>query len=154
MAQPLLEGKVEHDDRELIISGLRARVRDLEGELQTERLKNVGIDSGVKHLREALTPVYNGLRRIFGEMDGMGISAEPERAASPKASAAWESWKHKLGGKAAEAIDILMVHGELNAVQLRLHLHCGQNYIYKVISQLNVAGLLKKNGGKISLKEL
>ncbi len=157
MAQALLEGKVEHDDRDLIISGLRARVRDLEQELQAERLKNIGIDSGVKHLREALAPAYNGLRRIFGEMDGMGVSAEPSAQAAAKPSAAWDSWKQRMGpnSAAAKIIDILMLHGRLTNTQIRIHLGTSRmQTVYDAISKLNKASLLNKNGDEFSLKEL
>jgi len=154
MAQPLLEGKVEHDDRDLIISGLRSHVRELQEELQAEKGKNIGIDSGVKHLREALRPVYNGLRQIFGEMDAMGVGDEPERVSSSKKSAVWESWKNKLGGKTGSAIDILLIHGEMSAQQLRIHLKCGNEYVYKVITNLSNANIINRRDGKISLKEL
>lgn len=73
---------------------------------------------------------------------------------NPATNAVWDSWKQKLGGKAAEAIDVLVLHGEMNAEQLRIHLKCGKNYVYNVISSLHKASLINKNSGKISLKEL
>lgn len=153
--QPLLEGKVEHDDRDLIISGLRARVRELEEQLHEERGKGAAVSSGVANLRKQLSPLYNALRAVFGEIDAMGIGEiQPHQNGAPRASAAWESWKQKLGGKPAEAIDALLLHGEMNAQQLRIHLRCGRDYVYNVVHTLHKASLINKNGGKISLKEL
>lgn len=139
-----------HDDRDTIIAGLREQLRQAREELAAERSKGSGVEEGVAQLRAALLPLKDGLDRIFGILP----ASELPSVASPRKSAAWESWKSKLGGKAAEAIDVLMLHGEMNAVQLRLHLQCGKDYVYNVISQLHKAQLINKNGGKISLKEL
>ena len=49
---------------------------------------------------------------------------------------------------------MLLLHGELNRTQLRLHLSCATRSITDVVYKLNQAGLINKNGGKISLKEL
>jgi hypothetical protein len=92
---------------------------------------------------------------VFGQIESMGVSASPsETAASPAKSAVWESWKQQLGGKAGDAIDVLMLHGELSAAQLRLHLKCGNEYVYKVITKLANANLINRRDGKVSLKEL
>jgi hypothetical protein len=153
MSQLLLEGKV--DDRDLIIDGLRRRVAQLEEELQAERSKANSVEAGAMQLRAALNPLYTALRRIYGQMDEMGIEDAPPTTKGPRrASEAWESWKQKLGGKPAQAIDTLLLHGEMNAPQLRIHLQCGRDYVYNVISILHKANLINKNGGRISLKEL
>lgn len=156
MSQPLLEGRVEKkhsdEDLELINEGLRAQVRQLKEELQIERTKNSGYDQGIRNIRTALGPFYADLKRLFGEMDAIGVGES--QTSSPKASAAWDSWKKRLGGKPAEAIDVLLIHGEMTAVQLRLHLHCATDYVYQVISKLNKVDLIEKRDGRIRLKEL
>lgn len=127
----------------------------LKNELRMERVKNAKLEIGVKELRTTLMPLYSALQMIFGVMDDMDVAtaAGPTPVATAK-SAVWDSWKKKLGGKPAEAIDVLMLHGEMNAKQLRLHLRCGNDYIYNVISKLWTAGVINKHGGRISLKEL
>lgn len=156
MSQPLLEGRVQKkhsdEDLQLINEGLRAKVLQLEGDLRTERTKNAGIDRAVQNIRDALGPFYNGMRLLFGEMDAIGVGES--QTSSPKASAVWESWKEKLGGKAGGAIDALLLHGEMNAQQLRIHLKCGNEYVYKVITKLASANLIDRRDKKIRLKDL
>ena len=156
MSQPLLEGRVQKkhsdEDLQLINDGLRAKVLQLEGDLRTERTKNAGIDRAVQNIRDALGPFYNGMRLLFGEMDAIGVGES--QTSSPKASAVWESWKEKLGGKAGGAIDALLLHGEMNAQQLRIHLKCGNEYVYKVITKLASANLIDRRDKKIRLKDL
>ena len=156
MSQPLLEGRVQKkhsdEDLQLINEGLRAKVLQLEGDLRTERTKNAGIDRAVQNIRDALGPFYNGMRLLFGEMDAIGVGES--QTSSPKASAVWESWKEKLGGKAGGAIDALLLHGEMNAQQLRIHLKCGIEYVYKVITKLASGNLIDRRDKKIRLKDL
>jgi hypothetical protein len=130
----------------------------LEGELLTERRKNKTIEGGVAELRKILAPLYHALGMVFGQIDAMGIQGEPGPSASaPKNSAAWESWKQKMGpnSAAAKIIDILMIHGKLNNTQIRIHLGTSRmQTVYDAISKLNKASLLNKNGDEFSLKEL
>ena len=72
----------------------------------------------------------------------------------PRKAAVWEDWKRKMPGNPAKFIDALMLHGELTQTQLRLHAKCAQGSVAGVVSQLYKAGLISKNGGRISLKEL
>lgn len=127
------------------------QLAEAEDALRVERQKNAGVEAGVHELRAVLNPLYQALQHIYGEMNAFG---EDQAPATVKHSAVWESWKAKLGGQTAEAIDVLMLHKEMNAEQLRVHLHCARTHVYNVISRLNKAGIINKNGGKISLKEL
>lgn len=126
----------------------------LEVELKAERRKNASVEKGVVELRKILSPLYQALGMVFGQVEVMGVTDSRDYAPAPKANAAWESWKQKVGGLAARAIDVLLLHGELNRTQLRLHLSCATRSITDVVYKLNQAGLINKNGGKISLKEL
>ena len=160
MPQPLLlEGRVlpagptvESLQRELYTRN--KQLNDAEEELRTERRKTATIEAGVRGLRQQLSPLYQALQSVFGDIDAMGIADGVSNASSPRTSAVWESWKEKLGGQTATAIDVLALHGEMNADQLRIHLRCARTHVYNVITKLNKAGIINKNGGKISLKDL
>jgi hypothetical protein len=133
---------------------LQTRIRSLEQELIQERAKTAQMERGVQEIRDILTPLYRALRMLFGEMDAMPMSGTSGGAVAPGKKAIWESWKQKLGGQAAKAIDVLMMHGEMNRTQLRIHVGCATRTVTDIIYKLNQAGLINKNGGKISLKEL
>ena len=138
------------------------QLEESEAALRAERQKNAVIERGVAELRTVLTPLYQGLQHIFGEIDATGVdeshgSSASSPASSSRTSAAWESWKQKLGANSAAAkiIDILMVHGELTHTQLRIHIGTSRmQTVYDAVSKLNKAALLNKNGDKFSLKEL
>jgi hypothetical protein len=127
-----------------------------ETELRIERQKNAVLEAGVTNLRQVLMPLYQGLRMIFGELDALGVqdSTTPASGLDPRKAAVWEDWKRKMPGIPARFIDALMLHGELTQTQLRLHAKCAQGSVAGVVSQLWKAGLINKNGGRISLKEL
>ena len=128
------------------------RERDeLRQEIRDERQKNAAIERGVQELRAVLSPLYSGLRHIFGEIEAMGatsVSLEPQK------KAVWEDWKQKLGGLPAKAIEALLIHGEMNRAQLRIQVGCATRSVTDIVYKLNQAGLINKNGGKISLKQL
>ena len=154
----LLEGKV--DDRDETILRLRTQLRESETARLTEQGWANAIEAGVRELRGALNPLYRALRQVFGEIESMGVTeASGGNAApqSPRASAAWDSWKQKMGANSAAAkiIDILKVHGKLNNTQIRIHLGTSRmQTVYDAISKLNKASLLNKNGDEFSLKDL
>lgn len=135
---------------------LKAEIRELRIQLTREQERSSAVEEGASRLRGALSPLYVALQQVFGDLDAMGIEDSGGKQSAPTTakSAVWESWKLKLGGKVAQAIDVLALHGEMNARQLRLHLQCGNDYVYQVVSKLNTNGLINKNGGKISLKQL
>ena len=128
------------------------QLAEVEEALRQERAKNATVESGVRDLRRVLSPLYQALGQVFGEIEGMGVTSAGQPADSK--SAVWESWKQKLGGKAADAIDALRLHGEMTHTQLKIHIRCGQQTVYDTVHRLNKAGIINKNGGKISLKRL
>lgn len=144
---------------------LQARIRQLEQDLFTrnrqlneaedalrqERQKTAQTERGVQELRNVLNPLYSALQHIYGEINNMGVDSTP---ASTKHSVIWESWKQKLGGLPAKAIDALLLHGEMSRTQLRIHVGCATGSVADLVYRLNQAGIINKNGGKISLKEL
>jgi hypothetical protein len=140
------------------IDDLRNQLEDVQTELRRERQKSGTMERGVARLREALTPVYSGLQMIFGEIEATGVSGgsgnSPTPAADSRIAKVWESWKGRLGEGCAKIIDALLLHGEMNTQQLAIatgyHRTTVPTYIYK----LTKAGLINKNGGRFSLKEL
>jgi hypothetical protein len=134
---------------------------EVEEALRQERQKTASVERGVDELRTVLNPLYQALQHIYGEIGAMGVNGAASTVASSapngRASAAWESWKQKLGANSAAAkiIDILMIHGELTHTQLRIHIGTSRmQTVYDAVSKLNKAALLNKNGDKFSLKEL
>lgn len=156
MPQPKLLEMGEPSELEL----LRRRIEELEDELRLERLKveevrqrSVSSGRALTRLRSQLQPWYSALRMVFGELDDAGTETMEQVSASTGLSAKWEMMKAKLGGRQAEFIDLLK-HGEMTAAQLRAAAHCDIRTAYSVIEKMKNAGLLNKNGGKFSLKEL
>jgi hypothetical protein len=162
----LLEGEVVPDvDPE--IERLRARVRGLERETADAKVEakraREDADRALSMLRKQLSPLYRALQAVFGELDAAGVTddvpAESRAASSPngpdvRVAAVWASWKSKLGGGAAKAIDALLVHSDLNTQQLAIATGLHRTTVPKVIYELNKAGLINKNGGRFSLKQL
>jgi hypothetical protein len=142
----------------------RERLAEKEGEIA--RLKNEKQVSlgGVLHLRKVLNPLYQGLQQIFGEIDNMDLpvdAAASESGASskvnPQKAAVWDSWKQKMGGNSAAAriIDALLLHSELTATQLSIHIGTSRmQTVYDAVSRLNKAGVLQKSGDRYRLKEI
>lgn len=140
-----------HDERDTIIAGLREQLRQCREELAAERSKGSGVEEGVAQLRQALAPLKDGLDRIFGILP-TSVAAAP----SVKHAAVWDSWKKRLGGGAVSTIiDALMLHGSLTHQQMAIHVGTSRKQtIYDAVHKLNKAGIIKKNGDEISLKEL
>lgn len=140
------------------IDELRNQLDDAQADARKERQKREAMERGVSRLREALTPVYGGLQMVFGEMDAVGVSETPSSSSAPgvdpRKAAVWEDWKRKISPIAGRFIDALLLHGELTQTQLRLHAKCAAGSVPGVVSQLWKNGLINKNGGRISLKEL
>lgn len=155
MAQPLLEGNV--DNRDELIEHLQGEVKTLtrdlllaKAEAARERRANT---AAVSVLRNQLLPFYQALKSLFGELDKFDtVDASPVAA---KSSAVWETWKRQLGGKQAEFIQAMLDHGhEMTSEQLRVATHTGRSTVPQIIYKLNQLGLINKNGGRFSLKEL
>lgn len=133
---------------------LRIELAEAQGEIRAERNKRATMERGISRLREVLSPLYGGLQMVFGEIETMGVGATAVQGMDPRKAAVWEDWKQKMPGIPARFIDALMLHGELTQQQLRLHAKCARGSVPGVVSQLWKNGLINKNGGKISLKEL
>jgi hypothetical protein len=159
MAQPLLEERSSADE----CTRLRREIAGLEQELQqtketANKAKRAAEDSiqAIRALRSQLQPLYTALKMIFGEIARVEtgtIGNTPGFTGPGGLNPKWEMLKTRLGGRQAEFID-LMQHGEMTAAQLRAAAHCDIRTAYATIEKMKAAGLLNKNGGKFSLKEL
>lgn len=145
------------------IRSLKASLVIMEGERDQAR-------AAIKGLQQVLSPLHRSLRALFGEIEpvvgevphttnlshnGGGESdANLQHAPSTGVRAIWESWISKLGGKPAEIIRVLLEHREMTVPQLKVATHSAANTVYNNISKLSGLGLINKNGGRYSLKEL
>jgi hypothetical protein len=160
MSQSLLEGEVRQDDAVRLkreIAGLEQELEEVKAE--RDQLKQASADSiqAIRALRKLLDPFHTVLRMIYGEISRIdvgqiGVESNGNNSASVL-SPKWQMLKTKLGGRQAEFIDLLQ-HGPMTAAQLRAAAHCDIRTAYSVIERMKAGGLLDKNGGKFSLKDL
>jgi hypothetical protein len=151
------------DDLERQVAKLRGDLSDARHELTRVR---ENANRALKPLRQQLSPLYRALQRVFGELDDAGVPDVPFGAPSSVATSntsgtvdartavIWDSWKSKLGPQCAAVIDALLVHPNLNTTQLAIAVGKNRNTIPNLIYKLNQAGLIDKNGGRFSLKQL
>ena len=110
-------------------------------------------------------PLYRALQAVFGELDAAGVTDDaPQRSPAAQANdapatdartkAVWESWKSRLPPACGKVIDALLLHGELNQAQLKVAARLGTSTVSDSVYKLNKAGLINKNGGRVSLKQL
>ncbi len=134
-------------ERELRLS--RQALTEAERELVRVRSES---DRALGALRKQLSPLYRALQAVFGELDA--VPDQDEGAGQGRVSPVWDAWKSKLSPACGKVIDALLVHKELNGQQICVAAQMGKNTMYDVISRLNRAGVLNKNGGRFSLKQL
>lgn len=168
MPQPLLGeyvgAGVGVDNRDGIIRDLRQRVNELEDELmeanqQAQQLErdNTLMRNAMHVLRQQLEPFRCVIAAIFGEMSVIPVSeAVPVPAGNPsidpRQRAIWDHWKKKIGGKSADAIEALLLHGEMTPQGVAVAIGIHPNNVAKVMYRLNQAGILRKNGRNYALK--
>ena len=155
----LIEGNVDE-------SHSRLRALELENEslrddlaiarAEAERAKNQAVRA-VGELRRQLSPLYQALRMVFGEIDA--IIPETSASASgvapaPQKQAVWDAWKQRLTPNAGKIIDALLTHGDLSSSQVAIATGIASGNVAKYIYELNKASLINKNGGRFSLKQL
>jgi DNA-binding transcriptional ArsR family regulator len=156
----LIEGAVEPMSEDPRLSELEDEVRELRRELQSARsqVRTAQQDAAraVAALRKQLSPLYQALQMVFGEIDQFSTDDYTPSAGGtvePRVRAVWDNWKSKLGST-AKLIDALLLHGEMNTQQLSVATGFHRTTIPAHIFKLNKNGLINKNGGKFSLKQL
>jgi chromosome segregation ATPase len=158
MTMRLIEGEVEPDDGE--ITALHEEIRQLREDLAASRRETAQAkheaSRAVSALRKQLTPLYRALQGVFGELDTVGGEdlAPATTSAEPRVAAIWASWKTRLGGQCGKVIDALLLQSDMNTTQLAIAIGTHRQNIPGLIYKLNQAGLLTKNGGRFSLKQL
>ena len=161
----LLEGIVEVADPR--IAELEAEVRQTRRELADARVEASRVredaERALSMLRRQLSPLYRALQAVFGELDAAGViddggglhgAASQAPSVDARTAAIWMSWKGRLGPQCGKVIDALLLQPEMNTTQLAIAIGTRRQNIPGLIYKLNQAGLLNKNGGKFSLKQL
>lgn len=165
----LIDGEVLADVQPEM-EGLRAEIRSLKRavtDAQTEAARSrEDADRALSMLRRQLGPLYRALQAVFGELDAAGVrddaaSTAPTGATSASALgmdarvvAVYQSWKERLGPSCAKIIDALILHSDLNTQQLAIAAGMSRQNVSNLMVKLNRAGLIAKNGGRFSLKQL
>lgn len=145
MLQPMLEGEyIVNDQRDEVIDAQR-------DELSTLQRQNHQLVAAQRQLRQILGPLYQALRSV---MENLPVEDAPPADVSTRVSSVWQDWKNKLGQPAPKIIDALLKHNELNTQQLAIACGLHRTSIPRGIWILNKAGLINKNGGRFSLKQL
>lgn len=172
--QQLLEGDVDvidAGDDGSEAERLRGELQRVSRERDTLRAENIRlrqrvnqIDGPAAALRQTLDPLYTALRAIMGEIEVIDPRADVAASAAPVAgtapdgriAAVWQAWKEKfgMGSATSRVIDALLTHGELNTPQLKVAGRMAGRTVGDAIYKLNSLGLINKNGGKFSLKQL
>lgn len=152
----LLEGQVE-DDKDVQIAALQDELADVRRALKAATVEaRMARDESARALgalRRQLTPLYRALQGVFGELDAAGAVDDGQAAGGGKA-AQWEEWKARLGPSCAKVIDTLLLGGEMTVKAIKISARMGENTVYQATSKMGQAGILVKNGGKFSLKQL
>jgi hypothetical protein len=131
---------------------LAEETQGLRAALAETRARLNGISRGQAKLKQQLSPLFEALKMVFGELQDVEATATISAGAASLVK--WQSWKEKLPGRPAEFIDLLLLHNEMTGAQLQAAARCGKDTVYQTIAKLNKAQLLVKNGGKFSLKAL
>lgn len=127
----------EHVDVDApMISLLRQQLDELREEMVAIRKDFVSLATLVKSARV-----------VFGS-----IPSSPVAPQSSQETDKWEKIKAKLGGKLAEVIEALQVHGASTRTQLRVITGSGMSTIDQCTAKLRDMGLLVKSGDGWSLK--
>lgn len=141
------------DNRDDIISDLETENESLKAQLAHEKQSGREGARAVAALRKQLTPLYQAMQMMFGHMEAINTDSAVN-GATPAVSAVWKAWKDRLGGQPAQLIDALLLHSELTSGQIAIAIGVNPKNVAQVIHKVNKAGLLNKNGGKFSLKQL
>ena len=152
MFHPLPNLQERIDELEHQNCQLRQELLESRNEANSLRREAANVTRGVQELRKLLSPLYGGLRQVFGEIDSMGVS--DATGADPRKQAIWDSWKQKLPSGEGRAIDALLLHGSMTTAQLRIHVGCASRTAQNIVQALKSKGLIVKNGTQITLKEL
>lgn len=152
----LLEGGALVDrtpELEREVKRLKRELEDARDNLRLEQDKTRAIIRAMGVLQGALEPIKRGVLAIYQEFDKAGVSdSAPAEQARVSAGVVWESRKLKVGGKAAEVIQVLIDCGPLTRGGLRDVTKSGWSTIDAATQRLNSLGWIEKISGKWQLK--
>ena len=144
---------IERDDSDALHDEIRQLRRELsEARREVARARDES-NRAMSALRKQLNPLYRALQAVFGELDAAHVD-DAAPATNARTSAVWESWKARLPGRPAQAIDALLLHGPMNSTQIGIAIGMHRNNVPVVMHKLNKAGLIDKQGNKYALKTL
>ncbi|MGA3168350.1 MAG: hypothetical protein ABSF14_19790 [Terriglobia bacterium] len=140
------------------IERLEGDLEDAREELAETKEQLAAVSRGQAKLKQALQPVYDGLRMIFGELKNVAAdNVSPSQSSGPLDSSRYEPWRQKFRGQTANAIDVLVKYeAGLTRRQLAgfLRVEPGSGTMSQIIFKLNKAELIEKDGSNIRLKKL
>lgn len=162
----LLEGIVEpagYEDRRVVemeaeIAELTDQVRQVTAE--RDQARRAGTQA-VAALRRQLSPLYQALHAVFGELDrivddapGGAGSTATSPAVDARTAAIYQSWKSRLAPQCGKIIDALLIQPGMTQSQLAIAIGTRRQNIPSLIFKLNQAGLISKTGNRYALKSL
>jgi len=172
-SQPLsLKGVIDvEEESDGILRQLRREKQLLEDQLRAnraaledERAEREKLQRAIVVLRRQLSPLHHALRAVFGEIELVGIMEEVPFAApgaaapssAPADNGRWSAIKQRLTKKQQELIDVLLLQGRMNRMQLAKAIKSDYTFCRKsVVAPLLAQGLLIEGGdGLLELKQL
>jgi hypothetical protein len=144
MTHAMLVGQVDNRDEQ---------IQMLEDQLRDARSQVLALEAKLEHVRKRMSPLYELYQSLQAVFDKSGVIVPTGTGTDTITK--WEFWKKRYPGRVAEVIDLLLIQREMNGSQLCSALKCDPRTLSaKVIYPLNKAGLINKNGGRYSLKEI
>jgi len=138
---------------------LEDEVRSLRRELEDAHNDRDRQARSIENLRLILSPLHRGLRALFGEIElAVGEADTPAssgvaRTASPSdLDPRWQSYKNRFPGAAAQVIDALLIHGDMQQTPLSKLVGIHYETLRKAVAKLRDAGAVSVVGGVVSLK--
>ena len=151
----MLEGQVDQTQTEL--RHLRAEVERLTDELEVARLEVRNARSqatrAVQALRQQTGGLFQALKILHGEMDKVAPD-QPSGSSSNNDADKWTVIKQRLSPRLREAIDLLLLQGQMKRTQLASALKMDySNCTKNVVGVLKAQGLMIEDNGYLSLKQ-
>ena len=146
---------LEIDRLERELKAAREEISSLRQALTDNVNESAEFHRGLNEFRDSVRPMFDGLCRVFGQLDRIPGGDQPSSSnVDSRVTAVWESWKQRLGEGPAKVIDALLLHREMNTQQLAIATGYHRTTVPAFVHKLTKAGLINKNSGRFSLKEL
>jgi hypothetical protein len=114
-------------------------------EIETMRAQISDLQDDVNTLKGILMRQYGAFKAVFGDQAIVSVDAADK----------WAAIKARMAPRLREAIDVLLLQGNMKRTQLAAALHLGYvNCTNNVVAPLKQQGWIVENGGNLSLKKL